>query len=71
MRLERVRPMVLRGTFHAYELAALTASARYVVEARPVDIPDEALDQLRGVLAEYDEQVRNLTTATADEGSAQ
>ncbi|MEV0530949.1 hypothetical protein [Kitasatospora sp. NPDC050463] len=52
--------MVLRGTFHAYELAALAAAARYVVETAPTDIPAESLDQLKQLLSEYDEQVRNL-----------
>jgi hypothetical protein len=61
MQLERVRPMVLRGTFHAYELAALTAAARYLVEAAPADIPAESLAQLTQVLADYDEQVRRLS----------
>jgi hypothetical protein len=62
MELERVRPMVLRGTFHAYELAALIAAARYVVEAAPADIPAESLDQLNELLAGYDAQVRGLDT---------
>jgi hypothetical protein len=60
MDLERVRPMVLRGTFHAYELAALIAAARYVVETAPADIPAESIDQLRDVLAGYDAQVQGL-----------
>ncbi|MDH6141563.1 MULTISPECIES: hypothetical protein [Kitasatospora] len=70
MQLERVRPMVLRGTFHAYELAALTAAARYVVESAPADIPAESLEQLASVLADYDEQVRSLSAPSeAAEGS--
>ncbi|MGV9311270.1 hypothetical protein ACWDR0_03635 [Streptomyces sp. NPDC003691] len=60
MELERIRPTVLRGTFHAYELAALTAAARYVVESAPAEIPPEALEQLAVVLREYDDQVRSL-----------
>ena len=39
MELERIRPLVLRGTFHAYELAALVAAARYVVESAPSEVP--------------------------------
>ncbi|MEU2510942.1 hypothetical protein [Streptomyces syringium] len=61
MELERVRPMVLRGTFHAYELAALAAAARYVTESEPPELPAEALAQLRQVLEEYDRQVRDLS----------
>ncbi|GAA1234979.1 hypothetical protein GCM10009665_26450 [Kitasatospora nipponensis] len=62
MELERVRPLVLRGTFHAYELAALVAAARYVVESAPAEVPREALDQLTRLLADYDQQVRELAT---------
>ncbi|MFI6284839.1 hypothetical protein ACIBCM_08795 [Streptomyces sp. NPDC051018] len=61
MELERIRPMVLRATFHAYELAALTAAARYVVESAPPEIPADALRQLERLLADYDAQVRNLS----------
>ncbi|MFE9258727.1 hypothetical protein [Streptomyces sp. NPDC006879] len=61
MELERVRPMVLRGTFHAYELAALTAAARFVVESAPAEVPKESLDQLAQLLSEYDQQVRRLS----------
>jgi Tfp pilus assembly protein PilN len=61
MELERIRPLVLRGTFHAYELAALVAAARYVVESAPAEIPTEALDQLNHLLTQYDQQVHNLT----------
>jgi hypothetical protein len=60
MELERVRPVVLRATFHAYELAALIAAARYVVEAAPADIPAESLDQLRELLTGYDAQLQGL-----------
>ena len=60
MELERIRPLVLRGTFHAYELAALVAAARYVVESAPAEVPAEAVDQLNRLLADYDQQVRNL-----------
>ncbi|WP_152627175.1 hypothetical protein [Streptacidiphilus melanogenes] len=62
MELERVRPLVLRGTFHAYELAALVAAARYVVDSAPAEVPQEGLDQLSRLLADYDQQVRELAT---------
>ncbi|MEU9047157.1 MULTISPECIES: hypothetical protein [unclassified Kitasatospora] len=70
MHLERVRPLVLRGAFHAYELAAPAAAARYVVEAAPPDIPAEALDQLGQLLSEYDEQVRNLSNPASRQDEA-
>jgi hypothetical protein len=63
MELERVRPTVLRGTFHVYELAALVAAARYVTKSAPAEIPAESLDQLRSLLDDYDQQVRNLAGA--------
>ncbi|WP_159054683.1 hypothetical protein [Streptomyces dysideae] len=41
---------------HAYEFAALVAAARYVAESALPDIPEEALDDLRQVLRDYDTQ---------------
>ena len=64
MELERLRPTVLRATLQAYELAALMAAARYVVESAPGDVPDGARDQLRDVLTDYDAQLRRLFTPT-------
>ncbi|MFE9651251.1 hypothetical protein ACFYO0_45685 [Streptomyces sp. NPDC006365] len=60
MRLERTRPGILRVTAHAYEFAALVAAARYVAESAPPDIPEQALDQLRQVLRDYDTQTTLL-----------
>lgn len=65
MELERVRPTVLRATFHVYELAALVAAARYVTNAPPPEIPGESLEQLRDLLDDYDQQVRNLSAPPA------
>ena len=56
MQFERVRPSVLRLTLHAYELAALIAAARLVTEKD--ELPEEAAEQLRQVLASYDEATR-------------
>ena len=61
MQLERVRPSVLRLTLHAYELAALIAAARLVAEKD--ELPEEASEQLRQVLASYDEATRRPDTA--------
>lgn len=62
MRIERPRPTVFRVTLHAYELSALVAAARWVVEGAegepPGELPPEAVDQLRQVLDSYDEEVR-------------
>jgi hypothetical protein len=61
VKLERVRPTVLRATFHAHELAALIAAVRYVADQAPADVPAESVAQLRQLLADYDRQVRLLT----------
>ncbi|MEU4212764.1 hypothetical protein AB0F13_22670 [Streptomyces sp. NPDC026206] len=60
MQLEWARPGVLRITSHAYEFAALIAAARFVVESAPDGIPEEALEQMRRVLGEYDAQLSGL-----------
>jgi hypothetical protein len=61
VQLERVRPSVLRLTLHAYELAALIAAARLVAEKE--ELPEEASEQLRHVLASYDEATHRPDTA--------
>jgi hypothetical protein len=60
VKLERVRPTVLRATFHAHELAALIAAVRYVADQAPADMPAESVTQLRQLLGDYDKQVRQL-----------
>ncbi|MFI1967958.1 hypothetical protein BLA24_21865 [Streptomyces cinnamoneus] len=67
MELEWVRPGVLRVTSHAYEFAALVAAARYVTESAPAEIPEEALEQMRGVLADYDTRLREATARSEEE----
>ena len=63
MKVERVRPAVLRLTLHAYELAALIAAARLVAEKGEDELPEEAAEQLRQVLASYDEAARQPDAA--------
>jgi hypothetical protein len=60
MRLAWEAPGVLRVTSPAYEFAALVAAARYVTESAPADMPEEALDQLRRILGDYDTQTPQL-----------
>ena len=60
MQIERVRPSVLRLTLHAYELAALIAAPRLVAEKD--ELSEEASEQLRQVLASYDEATRRPDT---------
>ncbi len=61
MRLEHLRPAALRVTLHTYELSALVAAARWVVEGAEGELPEEARDQLRKVLESYDQEARQLT----------
>ncbi len=63
MHVERVRPSVLRLTLHAYELAALIAAARLVAQKGEEELPQEAAEQLRRVLASYDEAARHPDAA--------
>lgn len=60
MRVERARPGVLHVTLHAYEMAALIAAARWAVESAPGQLPADAVEQLRDVLAGYDEAVSRM-----------
>lgn len=62
MKVERVRPSVLRLTLHAYELAALIAAARWAAEKGDGELPAESVEQLRQVLGSYDEATRHVTT---------
>ena len=59
MKVERVRPSVLRLTLHAYELAALVAASRWAAEKGDGELPAESVEQLRQVLASYDEATRH------------
>ncbi|MFD7326307.1 hypothetical protein ACFV9D_35425 [Streptomyces sp. NPDC059875] len=70
MQLEWARPGVLRATAHALEFAALVAAARYVAESAPSDLPEEALEELRRVLDDYDTQARRLHEAPPRPGGA-
>lgn len=63
MKLERVRPAVLRVTLSAYEMAALTAGARWIVEGRPGELTAESIESLRRVLEGYDRAVRTVSEA--------
>lgn len=61
MKIERVRPTVLRVTLHAYELSALVAAARSLVDGEEEgELTSEAVDQLETVLASYDAEIEEL-----------
>ena len=55
MKVERVRPSVLRITLHVYEMATLIAAARWAAEKGGEEMPPESLEQLHLVLESYDE----------------
>ena len=55
MKVERIRPpAILQVTLSAYELSALIAAARWVVEGAKGELAPDAAAQLRDVLASYD-----------------
>lgn len=68
MKIERVRPMVLRVTLHVYEMAALVAAARWAAEGAPGEMEPGALEQLRQVLASYDASQAALARAQEPAG---
>ena len=61
MKVERPRPTVVRLTVHATELATLISAARWAVEGCPGQLPDAAIEQLRQVLANYDQALATST----------
>lgn len=67
MQIERLRPTVLRVTLHAYEMATLTAAARWVADGAEGELSPEIREQLDRVLAGYDEALRQADSAS-DEG---
>lgn len=62
MKIERVRPAVLQVTLSAYELSAVIAAARWVVEGAEGELAPEAVEQLQQVLASYEAASRQLAS---------
>jgi hypothetical protein len=60
VKLERVSPGQVRITLHVYELASLTAAARWALEGGQGELAVEAHDQLTAVLASYERAVDEL-----------
>jgi len=54
VQIEQIRPTMLRITLHVYELGALIAAARWIVEGTEGRLSGEAVEHLRQVLANYD-----------------
>lgn len=62
MKIERTRPTVFQLTLHAHELSALVAAARWVAEGADGELSDEALEQIRAVIDNYDTGMKRLDT---------
>ncbi len=62
MKIERLRPAVFRVVLHPYELSALVAAARWVVDGAEGELTEEARAQLRKVLNDYDGEIRRLNS---------
>jgi hypothetical protein len=69
MQLERVRPLVIRMTLHTYEATALITAARWVADGARDELPDEAIEHLREVLASYDDALSRISERPQAEGS--
>jgi hypothetical protein len=55
VRIDRVRPSVLRLTAHVADIATLISAARWVADGCRGQLSEEAIGQLRKVLADYDQ----------------
>ncbi|RIK43084.1 MAG: hypothetical protein DCC55_06775 [Chloroflexi bacterium] len=55
MQIQQIRPTLLQLTVHSFELATLVAAARWVAGGCEGELPPEAVEQMRQVLARYDE----------------
>jgi hypothetical protein len=60
VRIESNRSQLLRLTLHPLEIAALLTAARWVVAGQPETPPAEAIEQLRRMLANYENQMAGL-----------
>lgn len=69
MQIERLRPTALQLTIHPFELAALISVARWILEGMPGELTDEARDQLRQVLANYDNASRRMVQLDSPQGA--
>lgn len=55
MKIERLRPTVLRITMHVYETAALMSAARWIADGARGDVPDGMREHLQELVASYDD----------------
>jgi hypothetical protein len=66
VKLEEVRPGVVRLTLHVAELGSLVTAARLVEEGGGARLPSAAASQLADVLRSYDGEVARLHTRARD-----
>jgi hypothetical protein len=63
MVIKRIRPTTFQVTLQAYELAALVAAARMIVqvyEVAPKALSEDARLQLESLLADYDQASQRI-----------
>jgi hypothetical protein len=60
MKIERLKPTVLRITLHSYELAALISAVRWVIHGAKGELPEGAITQLKKILDNYDIETRKV-----------
>lgn len=65
MQIEQLRPTAFQLNLHAYELATLITTARWVAGGAQGELPPEAVNQLQKVIASYDAEWQRLTAASA------
>ncbi len=61
--------MVIRMTLHAYEATALITAARWVAEGARDELPDDAIEHLREVLASYDDALTRIAEHPETDGA--
>jgi len=59
VRVERLRPTVLRVTMHVHEMAALAAAARWVADGAHGALNPDVRERLADVLSRYDAALRD------------
>ncbi len=57
MHIEKRNNLVFHISLSGYELAALISSARWVIEGAEGELTDEAIQQLKQVVSNYDKAV--------------
>ena len=61
--------MVIRMTLQTYEATALITAARWVAEGARDELPDEAVEHLREVLASYDDALTRIAEHPQADGN--